>query len=156
MQSDLRTRVREALTKSREPDPHVITRRLLPKLTGKDKTELVLTGLVAICTEEIRFARTPYEAGKSCGDRAYEPPQPGPSRWQQSMPERVNIAGKGWQLLAECGVEDLITLAGQYSERAAANAARATEYRELARLLEASGCATVGDMRAREEEEKAA
>ena len=47
----------QALSKSKEPDPHVIARRLLPRLSEVQREEALMKVLVELVTERIRFER---------------------------------------------------------------------------------------------------
>lgn len=129
--------IEDVLAHSREADPHVIARRLLPRLSEDDLTALALRGLVDQVSTQIRRVREGGVGGR-----------PGPSRWQ--VAQRVCVEGT-WKLLANCTATDLETLAGQHRDLAAKNLARADEYHDLATAVRRAGVETVGALWTRQE-----
>lgn len=127
-----------ALAKSTEADPHVIARRLLPQLENDHVDELVLAGLLDRVSKHIQMVRGSGVTARPAG----------PSKWR--VVQRV-CPGSQWKLLEDCDLSDLVMLAEQSRDLAARNAARALEYEQLADRLRASGCATVGELWARDE-----
>lgn len=136
--------IRRELARSREPDPHVVGRRLLPKLTEEMRQEILVQGIAELVRREIRLARMDKSVGV-----------PGPSRRSIVMRERVCVRGD-WMMLEECGVDDLLAIADEYRTRSKQLAAKALEFDGLAHELKRSGCATVGEMRARTKQREAA
>jgi hypothetical protein len=134
-EQSLRHLLREALARSREPDPHVVARRVASKLSRETLIGAAIWGLEAMAREQIRITR--YAA-------------PGPSRHSIVMRERVAI-GDVWMFLDDCGADELLMLASEYRERSEAMLAKAVEYESLADELQRSGCATVGDLWARKD-----
>jgi hypothetical protein len=134
------TLIDATLARTREADPHVIARRLLPKVSAEDLRTLALAGLVDRVSKRVHLAR---ELGLGAPVR-----REGRSRWQ--VAQRVCAAGE-WRLLEDCGVAELDALIEQHEVIVAQNAARADEYRALRAQLVASGCATVGEFWARED-----
>jgi hypothetical protein len=134
------------LAHSKEADPHVIARRLLPRLTADQREELLIQGLEELTKLEIIATRQAI--------RASEVRPRGLSRWRVAMPERVWVGE--WKLLENCKLDDLRWLADDYRARSEQMAAKEREFRLLAEDLEVSGCATVGEMWARTGQESAA
>lgn len=123
-----------SLARSREPDPHVIAKRLLPKLSPAMRESILLDGLAYHVRWRIRV------------DRARDGLTTGPSKW--SIAKRVPVLGK---LLEDCDLSDLEALADDYRRRADDMLARAEEVDQLADQLRTSRCRTVGEMWARTE-----
>jgi hypothetical protein len=132
--------IRAELARSREPDPHKITRKLVMRLNDADRLSLVTAGMTALVMEEIHFSR--MEAAE-----AAEAPAPGPSR-RSVVRQRVCAAGD-WKMLDDCNVADLEAIALDYRSRETQMATKAVEYEAMAERLRRSGCATVGEMLAR-------
>lgn len=122
--------IERALT-TKEPDPHVIAMRVVPKLSDEVRQQMIYAGVLDRVCKQISFER-------SAGPR-----KPGPSKW--ATVQRVAPGGE-WKLLADCTTDDLLLLAAEYRQRSDELLAREREYRELAGQLRASGCATVGEM----------
>ena len=131
----VRELLREALAKSREPDPHVVARRVALKLPRELLLEAAAWGLETMARVEVHKER--------CS-------QSGPSRRSIVMRERVAV-GETWMFLDDCGTAELLLLAGEYRERSKAMLTKAAEYESLAEALQRSGCATVGELRARKD-----
>jgi hypothetical protein len=142
--------IRRELAKSKEADPHVIGRRLLPRLTDDMRAEVLARGIGELVTEAIRFER--MKGGSATENASHAT---GPSRRSVAMRERVYV-GSEWKMLDECGVDDLLAIASDYRTRSEQLAARSLEFDALAQELKRSGCATVGEMRARAERRVAA
>lgn len=130
-ESTLTALIDTALARSREPDPHVVARRLLTRLPDELRAELLIAGLVDRVRNRIHLDRM---------HNGLTQRRPGPSKWSVI---RVPVLGK---FLEDCDLSDLEALAQDYRERGAALIARATEVDGLADDLRASGCATVGEM----------
>lgn len=128
------------LARSKEDDPSVVARRVLPKLSAKQREELLVEGVEQLAHQAVLQSRQEKRSGNA-------PAKSGPSRWKVAMPERVYVGE--WKLLEKCGAEDLLWLAADYRMRAEQMAVKATEFEQLAHDLEGSGCATVGEMWAR-------
>jgi len=122
----------KALARSTEPDPHVIARELLPRLTAAQRDEAIVRVLVELVTERIRFERAAERTAK-----------PGPTRW--SIASRECVAGV-WKFRTDLTVDDLFMLAEEYATRGNRLLTISDEYRTLGERLRASGCATLGEL----------
>jgi hypothetical protein len=131
---DLNATIRDALERWKEPDPHVVARRLLAKIPPGERDRLVLHGLTERVTLMVRVER------QSGGNT----PRQGRSRWQR-FAQRVNVAGE-WKRLGDCTAEDVDWLAADRAEESARLAAVAQQFRMLAAQMRAAGVATVADL----------
>ena len=66
--------------------------------------------------------------------------------WQRSLRDRVHASASEWKLLGDCSAADLDFAAAERQEQAERNAAKARQYRMLARLVEEHGAARVRDL----------
>lgn len=128
------------LARSKEDDPSVVARRVLPKLSAKQREELLVEGVEQLAHQAVIQSRQEKRAGTA-------PAKSGPSRWKVAMPERVYVGE--WKLLEKCSVDDLQWLAADYRMRAEQMSAKAQEFEQLAGEVESSGAATVGEFWAR-------
>lgn len=133
---DLGQLIRDTLTRSREPDPHVIARRLIPRIPDEEVRAIMVECLHDLVRQEIRRAR--QALSEPTGGSA----SPSPSRWERY---RYKPGGE-WKLLADCTAEDCDLLADEYAERKEREAALERRFRNLAALLRAHNAATVGDL----------
>lgn len=138
-EQSIREIARHLLATSKNPDPRALARRLAMRLSIDQREDAVIECCSLILQSETRIMRevpTSTTVGRS--------------RWSTAR-ERFPVAG-GWKFLDNCTYEDLLSVADQYAARAAANANREREVRELAEELRRSGYATVGEMRAAREQ----
>lgn len=128
--------IRDALDRWKEPDPHVIARRLLAKVPMEERDAIVLHGLAERVSLAVRVQR-------SSGSVA-EAPRAGRS-WRQRYVERVSVAGE-WKMLGDCTAEDVDWLAESRAVESVKLAAVAERFRSLAARMRAAGAATVADL----------
>lgn len=122
-----------ALARSKEPDPHVIARKLLPRLSVVQREEALMRVLSELVAERIRVDRQ-VERGTM---------RSGPSRW--SIATRVCVGGE-WKFRSDCTADDLFALADEYAARAASMTALSDEYRALGERVLAAGVSTLGEL----------
>ena len=149
--------IRETLSRSREPDPHVIARRLFARIPQEHRD----AALVACLGDRVRIeigrqrmhanglvpatdqrSADTHISGVGGGDRV------GRSKWSRLAPalkQRYSVGGE-WKMLADCTAEDCELIAEEYARRAAEQAAVEARFRELAKRLRAAGVATVADL----------
>lgn len=139
--------LRQALAEDAEPDPRVVARRVLMMATAEQLAEAQLVGA------EYSARQLTHQAAGTWADR--HETRVGPSRYLIALRERVNIDGT-WKALDDCIHADLLWLAQDYRERSEALIEKAREVETLASDLGRSGCATVGEMRARSSHKVAA
>lgn len=122
------------LAKSKSPDPAVVARRLMARMTIEERDAALADALV----DRVRIQVTRERGHATEGRRA------GRSRWEQ-VRERVCVAGS-WKFLADCTSLDLRAMAAEYALRADEMRAKEREYCALADALDAAGVETVGDL----------
>ncbi len=127
-------------------DKHEIAYQVIGEMSQQQAHKALLGCLV----ERIRVDMTRVRLVKQ-----HAPASQGPSRWLQATREHVFVNGER-MFLEDCTVEDLYAVADSYDEQSLRLQAKATEFREQAALLAASGCRTLGEMAAREFESLAA
>lgn len=135
------------LSKSNEPDPHKIARKLINKMNNDQMQELLLRGMTELVTEQIRFARAENNYNNEIA-----PYSVGPSRRSIAIQERVRAKDQ-WKMLVDCDIVDLESIAYSYRNRAKQMEEKTQYYELLAEELKDSGYATVGEMW-REQESK--
>lgn len=126
--------IRDTLGRSKEPDPHVIARRLLAKIPLSERDRLALHGLAERVSLEVRLQRI---AAPSSARRA------GESRWVRLRRECIR---GDWKLFADCTLEDVEWLAADRREQSARLAAVAEYFDGIAARMRAAGAATVADL----------
>jgi hypothetical protein len=139
-ESELNTLIRDALASWKEPDPHVIARRLYGRLSDEQREQMVVTGLAARIGQLTRMELTD-------GGIAPSPPRVGRSKWQRNVryTQRVCVAGE-YKFLGDCTVADVEALAVEREERAARLSEWAARWRELAARMRATGAVTVSEL----------
>lgn len=130
---DLGKLIDQAL-RSKEPDPHVIARRLVARIPAEHLKALVADLLAAKVREVIRLQRSTAVA------------RPGASKWERHAPRLRYFVAGDWKMRDQLVAEDCDWLAEDHEARAAANAAVAAEFRELARRIRAAGVEHLGDL----------
>ncbi len=137
----LASRIRDAVARSPSPDPHVVARKLLSKLSAEERDTLALSGLVERCslaTRAIRSAARDEGGGTTVGR----------SRWQRHVSELDTshfVAGE-WVLLGDCGAEQLDALAAQHAETASQHAALRDRFAAYAQQVRTAGVARLRDL----------
>lgn len=145
---DLNGLIRDALASWKEPDPHVIARRLLARIPDehvRDALAACLHDRVRLEVTRQRMSEPPREAGTAGQIRSK-----GKSRWQNFAPilmRRYCIAGE-WKLLGECTAADCDLAADDYAKRAAEQAAIEARFRALAEQIRREGVERVADLAA--------
>jgi len=140
----LREVVDQALAKSKDPDPHVVARKLLLRLTPAQRDEALQRAVLLMVQERVRELRANVEDFTPENlDHAETSVTVGASRW--SIAQRVNINGV-WKFLADCTAADCFAKAAEYDESAARLTAMADHYRALAHRLQVAGVERVGDL----------
>lgn len=143
----VRGMVREALGRSREADPKVVGRRLWSKLSEEHKAQLAKYGLEHLAVEETRRQRDSHAEAVQETSSSSTSRRQGRSKWSV-LGDRIYLSVAGaWKVTDECCFDDLMAYAQEQEQRGDALHAAATRVRELAAELEASGCATLGEMR---------
>lgn len=131
--------IRDALNRWKEPDPHVIARRLLAKVPMEERDRIVLHGLAERVSLRLRMERSSGSFGEAAA-----PAPAGQSRWAR-FGNRVHVDGE-WKMLGDCTAEDVDWLADARAVESAKLAAVADQFRELAARMRAAGVATVADL----------
>lgn len=142
---DLNALIDRALA-SKEPDPHVIARRLVTRIPDEQLRELVGALLVERVTLRMRMQRNTNLLGQSIDDtqgRTAERTVQGRSRWERH--QRYCVAGT-WKFYPDLSADDCDVIADGYAERAAANAALEQRFRDLAKQLRASNVERVAEL----------
>jgi hypothetical protein len=141
---DLNALVDKALA-SKEPDPHVIARRLVARVPAEHLRDVVAALLVVRVSLRMRMQRAGLAADHPGRDahRSNVGGKPGASRWQRHA--RYCVAGE-WKFYDDLSADDCDLIAADYQERADANAALAERFRETARLIRAAGAVRVADL----------
>lgn len=131
------------LLRGKEPDPHVIARRLLSRLDPEHTQEIVMYGLVErvqLCQRQVRAQRHFETNGDEKDDDA---PSRGPSKWEayrRAAPFDVH------KFEDELTVEDLRYIVDRYDAQIAGMNAARDYYANLLVLVERAGVPTVGDL----------
>lgn len=127
-----------------EPDPHVLARRWLSKLTDEQREAVLVKGFTEILMEQMRFARQNATTGQRVGE----------SKMARALRDRRPLS-RGWELYENCTVVDLDELIAQYDGIIASTQAKRDELRVMRERLASSGCTTVGELLARDERQAA-
>jgi hypothetical protein len=160
----------------REPDPHVIARRLLPKVPQAERDALLASLLVERVTLRMRMVRSARLAAELAGVHRIGETQSstapaetlavdqhghdihkrtvgGNSRWSRHFPkmrDRYRVAA-GWKFEKDLTAAECDEVAEGYARRAAQNAALEARFRQLAAAVRAAGVNTVGALDALED-----
>lgn len=122
-----------------EPDPAVIAANLLSTVTVDD--EFLLWALVERAKLCQRHLRNVIHSEDTSGAQ-----KKGRSRWSQVR----EVAPFVHKFVDELTEADLVEIVDRYSEQAAAAFAKGSEYQQMLNDLRESGCATVGEMLAKQ------
>ena len=122
-------------------DPDMIAADLLAAVTRAQTRELTVYGAKEMVRHVIHYDRMSTTSVSNGSGRV------GRSRWTTAIDGLVCPGGK-WKPLSDCDVADLILLAEYHEKLVEANAAKAREYRTLAKRLQRAGVTTVGDLSA--------
>lgn len=166
---DLNALIDRALA-GKEPDPHVIARRLLPKVPRDERDALLASLLVERVTLRMRMGRSAWLAtdlaqghsesdalsrpalGDLAADRSRSDAQRthvgGTSRWQKHFPkmrDRYKVSA-GWKFKTDLTADECDEIAADYRRRSEQNAALEAHFRQLASSVRAAGVATVGEL----------
>lgn len=143
---DLNALVDRALT-SKEPDPHVIARRLVARVPEEELRAVVASLLVERVTLRMRMQRSDHLAPGHTPRDAHTchagASAAGRSRWERHA--RYCVAGQ-WKFYPDLSADDCDVIADGYAERAAANAALEVRFRDLAKQLRGAGVERVADL----------
>jgi hypothetical protein len=150
----IREMIRRALSKSKDPDPKNVGRRLFMRLSPKQIRELAQWALSEIAQEEVRKHRSTTKAEGTTATKTAHKAATGRTRWNTAIRERVHV-GTRFMFLEDCGVGELMTLVAQHEAIADSNNSSARRYRALAAQLERTGVSTVGQLNKRQLREAA-
>jgi hypothetical protein len=142
---NLNTLIERALT-WKEPDPHVIARRLLPRIPAEERDAILASLLVERVTLLMRSQRSDNLAPGQTSSETQGERAGGKSRWERHAPRLRYPTADGWKFRGDLTAEDCDRLADNYEARAAANAAAGAEFRALAERLRAAGAQRVADL----------
>jgi hypothetical protein len=150
--TELSALIDHALSTWKEPDPHVIARRLYAKLTEDQKQAMIVDGLaqrisLAIRSERAETGLTPVDRPSMASDGTETVRRVGRSKWQRNMryAQRVFVEGE-WKFLAQCTVSEVDWLADQRAGEAAKLNAIADGFRKLADHMRATGAQVVSEL----------
>ena len=121
-------------------DPYV----LAEKLSRKRSLQLDDGFLHWALAERVRLMQRQSRNHRDFADN--DAPKPGPSKWSQ-IREVAPFVNK---FVDQLTTEDLQTIIDEYDKQVAAGITMRARYEDLLTALQTSGCATVGEMRARE------
>lgn len=131
----------ELMAEGKTADPHALAEQLSRKRSLELDAGFVHWAVLERVKLMQRQARNHREF-----DDSREVTKPGPSKWAQ-IKEVAPFVGK---FVHELTVDDLERIIDEYDKQVAAGIATRARYERLLTALQASGCATVGEMRARE------
>lgn len=140
---DLNALVDRALA-SKEPDPHVIARRLVARVPEDELRAVVASLLVERVTLRMRMQRN-LPVGQRPSDAQSSPAAgtAGRSRWERHA--RYCVAGE-WKFYPDLSADDCDVIADGYAERAAANAVLEGKFRDLAKQVRTARVERVADL----------
>jgi hypothetical protein len=127
---------RRLLSTAVAPDPDVLAPKIIGAITQDQADAIVTQYARQLVREEIHRARLPSQQSV------------GVSKWK--IAKFVSVGINTWKLEDECTVDELLLVADNYARQINALVERERYYRDLAEQLVASGCSTLGEMRARE------
>ena len=146
MSFDLRSLVDEALASSSDPDPRVITERVLAEIPARSLRDVVRLTLPTYVTNaatahrmRVLSAFPPPEKGDMVGSR----------RWAAAaelLSARYVGADGKWKLLRDFTAADCLAAAADRRDRAAGLLTHAGRLEALAELVTVRGLSTVGEL----------
>lgn len=152
---DLNALIRDTLARSREPDPHVIARRLVPKIPREQRDAALADCLgdrvrIEIGRQRMKASPVPaqdaVDTQRTSGGGGVKV---GRSKWTRLAPalrQRYSVGGE-WKLLRDCTADDCDVIAEGYARRSAEQAAIQGRFQFLAEVLRGTGpTATVADL----------
>ncbi len=131
--------IAQELDNAVEPDPHVMVESIVPTLTPEQRDEVLYPGVLGLLLQGIRASRSNSNGNGSTGGKK------GRSRRKRAFDELMQRfpVGDGWKFLGDCGVDDLLLIAADYTRRSDQEAAIAEKFSLEAEELRASGYGTV-------------
>lgn len=152
---NLNALIRDTLARSREPDPHVIARRLVARIPQENRDAALADCLgdrVRIEIGRQRMKTSPVPAHPDDGaqvELGRGGAKTGRSKWTRLGPalrQRYSV-GDGWKMLRDCTAEDCDLIAKDYARRSEEQAALQGRFMFLAEVLRSTGpTATVADL----------
>lgn len=139
---DLKTFVREGVEESTEADPHVIAKRLAPRIPDEHLAAVVATLLLSRVSYEIRQQRREIRLPGA-------DPEPGPSSTAEAgsvLELRYSVGEDGWKMLGECDADDIHAIADDYRRRATANQKLYRKFAALETLMRRMQIPTVAEL----------
>lgn len=130
----------------KEPDPHVIAKRLLTRIPQPELRAIAAALLVERVKLRMRMQRSPSLGHPRNGNQstsAEGTPAAGRSRWDRHS--RYCVAGE-WKFYDDLSADDCDVIADGYAERAAANAALELKFRDLAKQLRSARVERVAEL----------
>lgn len=140
-QFDLSGYIKGHLTDSDEADPHVIAGELVDGMTPEQAHVALRAAMPSLVREALRIQRNQLRA-----------PTPRSSRWDQVAAAnadgsldvmRLRLFVGEWKLLGDCTAEDLDAVVEMRTSEAAALAANAEKYTQLAKRVRRAKASTV-------------
>lgn len=156
---DLRQLVRDVMASSSEADPGVIANMVMERIDPADYFTALAQTLRGFVRQVLGEHRA--EVLPSVSSVRVRPIRRGVASsslkvsaireaWQRALDARVHVEG-GTKLLRDCTYEDLLFAAEERQRIAAANSARARQFREIASAVLAAGVGTVGELSAEDQ-----
>lgn len=157
---DLRALIRDVSATCTSPDPAVVAKEVERRIDPADAMTALSQALPVVVYHSGSAARSvPDQAcrethGRIVGGGATPTARPSSKvagirdAWSRRLRERVSVGPEQWKFLGDCTAADLDYAAELRDQLARANAARASEYRDLAARLRSTQdpTATVRDL----------
>lgn len=153
---NLHALIREVCDSSTIADPATLAKEVGQRIGRNQQRAALEQALPTLVQHAVSRARNSSPGGQKDRDGHIAGAAGGRSRkvasirehWQKMLRERVAVgmSGGDWKFLADCTAADLGVAAQIRDDHASRNAARATQFRNLAELLDTHGVDTVGDL----------
>lgn len=143
---DLRTNVRKVIEESSLRGPQEIAAKVAENVPQKYLRKALATSLVEFVRQELQKARRPLSPVSR--------PRSNPSAkvaairegWRKTLAGQFHVGSGRWEVLANCGYDEVMFLAGERFEHARRTNAAGQMFEELAEAIQAHGVGRAGDL----------